>query len=93
MGDLIVALVHMKSLRARVLLSLLVFLNLVLPGLAGEYFLHDGDRVVFLGDSITEQRLYTTYIEAYALTRHPEWKLSRRHHAVRRARLPSVAKW
>jgi hypothetical protein len=42
---------------------------------ADEFLIHDGDRVVFLGDSITEQRLYTTYIEAYALTRHPEWKL------------------
>jgi lysophospholipase L1-like esterase len=42
---------------------------------AAEFLIHDGDRVVFLGDSITEQRLYTTYIEAYALTRHPDWKL------------------
>src|SRR5579883_1140739 len=42
---------------------------------ATDFAIHDGDRVVFLGDSITEQRLYTTYIEAYALTRHPEWKL------------------
>jgi hypothetical protein len=30
-----------------------------------EFFLRGGDRVVFLGDSITEQKLYTTYIEAY----------------------------
>lgn len=42
---------------------------------AGDFLIHDGDRVVFLGDSITEQRLYTTYIEGYALSRHPEWKL------------------
>src|SRR3954467_7881857 len=42
---------------------------------AGEFLIHDGDRVVFLGDSITEQRLYTTYIEAYTLSRHPNWKL------------------
>src|ERR1051325_11103459 len=42
---------------------------------AGDFLIHDGDRVVFLGDSITEQRLYTTYIEAYALTRHPKWNL------------------
>ena len=35
---------------------------------AADFLVHDGDRVVFLGDSITEQRLYTTYIEAYALT-------------------------
>ena len=48
---------------------------LAASAVAGEFFIKDGDRVVFLGDSITEQRLYTTYIEAYALTRHPEWKL------------------
>jgi lysophospholipase L1-like esterase len=42
---------------------------------AGDFLIRNGDRVVFLGDSITEQRLYTTYIEAYALTRHPEWTL------------------
>lgn len=46
---------------------------------AADFLIHDGDRVVFLGDSITEQRLYTTYIEAYALTRHPDWKLSFRN--------------
>ena len=48
---------------------------LATSAVAGDFFIKDGDRVVFLGDSITEQRLYTTYIEAYALTRHPEWKL------------------
>jgi len=41
------------------------------PGFA----LQDGDRVVFYGDSITEQRLYTTYIEEYALTRFPDRKI------------------
>ncbi len=46
---------------------------------AGDFFIHDGDRVVFLGDSITEQRLYTTYIEAFALSRYPTWKLSFRN--------------
>jgi GDSL-like lipase/acylhydrolase family protein len=46
---------------------------------AGEFLIRDGDRVVFLGDSITEQRLYTTYIEAYALTRYPNWRLSFRN--------------
>src|SRR5256714_14395966 len=43
--------------------------------LGADFAIRDGDRVVFLGDSITEQRLYTTYIEAYALTRHPDWNL------------------
>ncbi len=46
---------------------------------ADDFFIHDGDRVVFLGDSITEQRLYTTYIEAYALSRHPAWTLTFRN--------------
>ncbi|MEO6182708.1 MAG: SGNH/GDSL hydrolase family protein [Verrucomicrobiota bacterium] len=46
---------------------------------AADFLIHDGDRVVFLGDSITEQRLYTTYVEAYALTRHPNWRLTFRN--------------
>ena len=27
------------------------------------FYLKDGDRVVFYGDSITDQRLYTTFAE------------------------------
>lgn len=48
-------------------------------GQAADFAIHDGDRIVFLGDSITEQRLYTTYIEAYTLTRYPAWKLTFRN--------------
>ncbi len=40
-----------------------------------EFALRDGDRVVLLGDSITEQKLYTTYIEAYTVTRFPKQKI------------------
>ena len=65
----------MKSRTYKAVLTLLVFAVQAAVGLAADFLLHDGDRVVFLGDSITEQRLYTTYIEAYAVTRHPEWKL------------------
>jgi lysophospholipase L1-like esterase len=43
------------------------------------FFFHDGDCVVFLGDSITEQKLYTTYIEAYVLTRFPKEKFTFRN--------------
>jgi lysophospholipase L1-like esterase len=35
------------------------------------FALHDGDRVVFFGDSITDQRLYTTFAETYVVTRFP----------------------
>src|SRR5690349_3283225 len=37
-----------------------------------DFALRDGDRVLFYGDSITEQRLYTTYVEHYVLTHYPE---------------------
>jgi lysophospholipase L1-like esterase len=57
----------------------LASLMLAVPALAADFFIHDGDRVVFLGDSITEQRLYTTYIEAYTLARYPTWKLTFRN--------------
>lgn len=40
------------------------------------FYLHDGDRVVFYGDSITEQRLYTTDVELYTLTRFPQMRVS-----------------
>jgi hypothetical protein len=69
----------MKPLRFCFALVVTGSFLLVLPTIAGDFLIKDGDRVVFLGDSITEQRLYTTYIEAYALTRHPNWKLSFRN--------------
>jgi lysophospholipase L1-like esterase len=40
-------------------------------GARADFYLKDGDRVVFYGDSITDQRLYTTFVETYALTRFP----------------------
>ncbi|HEX6495731.1 MAG TPA: SGNH/GDSL hydrolase family protein [Acidobacteriaceae bacterium] len=39
-----------------------------------DFAIHDGDRIVFYGDSITEQRLYSTFVEEYVLTRFPTWK-------------------
>jgi hypothetical protein len=44
------------------------------------FFFRNGDRpIVFLGDSITEQRMYTTFIEAYVLTRFPTWDVQFRN--------------
>jgi lysophospholipase L1-like esterase len=43
---------------------------------AGEFFFKDGDRIVFLGDSITEQYEYSSDIELYLTTRFPKWKLT-----------------
>jgi lysophospholipase L1-like esterase len=39
------------------------------------FALKDGDTVVFYGDSITDQRLYTTFAETYAVTRFPEARI------------------
>src|SRR5512139_204802 len=36
------------------------------------FHLKSGDRVVFYGDSITDQRLYTTFVETFVRTRYPE---------------------
>jgi len=40
------------------------------------FYLKSGDRVVFYGDSITDQRLYTTFVESYVVTRFPRLKVS-----------------
>ncbi len=45
------------------------------PPAAGDFAIHDGDHVVLYGDSITDQRLYSTFIEEYVLTRFPMWKI------------------
>ncbi len=37
--------------------------------------LKDGDSIVFYGDSITHQRLYTQYLEDYFYTRYPHTHL------------------
>src|SRR5438552_12219675 len=42
---------------------------------AESFALKEGDRVVFYGDSITDQRLYTTFVEDYVVTRFPHEKI------------------
>ena len=39
------------------------------------FYLQDGDRVVMFGDSITDQRFYTMYVETYVITRFPTLKI------------------
>src|SRR4051812_29991026 len=40
-----------------------------------DFFFKDADRIVFLGDSITEQYQYSTDLELYLTTRFPKWRL------------------
>jgi lysophospholipase L1-like esterase len=48
--------------------------------------LQDGDAIVFLGDSITHQRLYTQYVEDYFYTRFPRMRLQLHNAGVGGAR-------
>ena len=49
------------------------------PAGAADFFFKDGDAVVMLGDSITEQYLYSTYVELWTITRFPSWSLTFRN--------------
>jgi lysophospholipase L1-like esterase len=41
-----------------------------------DFALRDGDRVVFYGDSITDQRRYTSFVESFVMTRFPDLDVS-----------------
>ena len=62
-----------------------VWFLVALPGLSAStkgdepFYLKDGDRVVFYGDSITDQRLYTVFTETFAVTRFPKAKVTFTH--------------
>src|SRR5689334_5661019 len=49
------------------------------PAKGKEFFFKDGDVVVMIGDSITEQHLYSNYVEMWTVTRFPAWKLTFRN--------------
>ena len=60
----------------RLVLVLAAALALAVPVMAqGQFQLKEGDRVVFYGDSITDQRLYTTFTETYVVTRFPKMRV------------------
>ncbi|HEY3782124.1 MAG TPA: SGNH/GDSL hydrolase family protein [Fimbriimonadaceae bacterium] len=47
----------------------------MIPLLAAAFALHSGDTVLFYGDSITQQQLYTVYVEDFVRTRYPNLKV------------------
>ena len=60
-------------MRPATLLRIFCLLVLAVSQAGGaDFALKDGDRVVFYGDSITDQRLYTTFTETYVVTRFPK---------------------
>ena len=60
-----------------------ILLACTAPARADDFFFQDGDRVVMIGDSITEQHLYSNYVEL--------WTVTLRRGSLRSAMLASVA--
>ena len=58
---------------------------------AKNFYLHNGERVVFYGDSITEQRYYPVAIETYVRTRFPNLRVRFVDSAVGGARV--IGNW
>jgi len=58
-----------KPLRVIVILLLLAVVGIAR---ADAFYLKKGDRVVFLGDSITAQKLYTNYVSAFVRAFRPD---------------------
>src|SRR5207253_9785407 len=62
--------------RASMVRTLCLVAFITLQARAENFALKDGDRVVFYGDSITDQRLYTTFTETYVVPRFPQLDVS-----------------
>lgn len=59
--------------------GLLLVLTLLGTAVMAAPLLNTGDRLVFLGDSITEQRIYTRYVMNYFALRYPDVAISFRN--------------
>src|SRR5271168_4407826 len=69
-GDLLT-----PRMRSAVLLGLLISCPCAIRA-ESDFYLKDGDTVVFYGDSITNQRLYTVFVETFVLTRFPRLRVN-----------------
>jgi lysophospholipase L1-like esterase len=67
-----------RTLRLAIVM-LFVPLALSVPARGEEFFFKNGDHVVMMGDSITEQHLYSNYVEMWTVTRFPAWDLTFRN--------------
>ena len=67
-----------RTLRYAVVFVFLA-LSVAVPARGEEFFFKNGDHVVMMGDSITEQHLYSNYVEMWTVTRFPAWDLTFRN--------------
>jgi lysophospholipase L1-like esterase len=70
---------HRSGLLGMFFLVLGVALAAPATASAQKFFIKKGDRVVMMGDSITEQHLYSNYVEMWTVTRFPSWELTFRN--------------
>ena len=63
------------SMFSKTTFTALIVLTAAVTGSAADFFFKDGDKVVMIGDSITEQYLHSSYVEAWTLTRFPAWDI------------------
>lgn len=47
-----------------------------------DFFFKNGDRVVMIGDSITEQHLHSNYVESFVVSRFPDWQFAFRNTGI-----------
>ncbi len=69
-------------MRAKHLALLVIVVLGTAPARAADFFFKDGDTIVVIGDSITEQHLYSNYLEMWTVTRFPNWKLTFRNTGI-----------
>jgi hypothetical protein len=68
--------VRIKSLLYGLGIVLILLTSSLLQSAQGQsFYLKAGDTVVFHGDSITEQTLYTQYVELYTVLRFPTMRV------------------
>jgi lysophospholipase L1-like esterase len=64
-----------RSASFKVLCWLACLAGLIGTARAADFFFKDGDVIAVIGDSITEQHLYSNFLEMWTLSRFPAWKL------------------
>lgn len=62
--------------------TLIAIFMMSTSAVAQDFFFKDGDVVVMIGDSITEQHLYSNYVEMWVVTRKPGWTLTFRNTGI-----------
>ena len=70
-----------RMCRTALLIAALIA-SAVFTARAEDFFFKDGDIAVIIGDSITEQHLYSNYVEMWTVSRFPKWNITFRNTGI-----------